>query len=43
MQNFVRYVLNLTSRGKVIAPVKDSRVALVDMRDVAGFQVTLTD
>ena len=39
MQNFVRFALNIVSRGKVIAPVKDAGIALVDMRDVAAVVV----
>ena len=39
MQNFVRFALRTVSRGKVIAPVKDARIAMVDMRDVAAVAV----
>ncbi len=39
MQNFVRFALHIVSRGKVIAPVKNAGIALVDMRDVAAVVV----
>lgn len=39
MQNFVRFALKIVSRGKVIAPVKDAGIAMVDMRDVAAVVV----
>ena len=39
MQNFVRFALKIVSRGKVIAPVNDAGVAMVDMHDVAAVAV----
>ena len=39
MQNFVRFALKVVSRGKVIAPVNDSGIAMVDMGDVAAVAV----
>ena len=39
MQHLVRFALKVVSHGKVIAPVKDAGIAMVDMRDVAAVAV----